>query len=176
MSEEDNAIKLSWEGKIPVCFSMDASDCSKFLVPDPFFAMIPRRLYFPMVMDKALNHFESDAATFDPARIWLEWNGVPLKWNYPVGLLYDVCQSLTPNGGSTVFSITIRFHKNFPEDEVLFWPKVEDVEIFFMSTIKEADAIKHRSSVMSSLHKRDYQQLWSSLLTPGISLSLYIGC
>lgn len=32
-----------------------------------------------------------------------------------------------------------------------------------MSTIKEADALKHRSQIMSSMQKRDHNQLWTGL-------------
>lgn len=37
------------------------------------------------------------------------------------------------------------------------------VEAHFMSTIKEADVLKHRGQVMSTMQKKDHNQLWLGL-------------
>jgi autophagy-related protein 5 len=39
------------------------------------------------------------------------------------------------------------FSKKFPEEDLLHCPNKDTVESLFMSTIKEADALKHRSKV-----------------------------
>ena len=40
----------------------------------------------------------------------------------------------------------------------------EVVEAYFLSCVKEADVLKHRSQVVSSMQKKDHNQLWSGLL------------
>lgn len=40
----------------------------------------------------------------------------------------------------------------------------EVVEAYFLSCIKEADVLKHRGQVVSSMQKKDHNQLWSGLL------------
>lgn len=37
------------------------------------------------------------------------------------------------------------------------------VESYFMSCLKEADVLKHRSQVVSSMQKKDHTQLWLGL-------------
>lgn len=39
----------------------------------------------------------------------------------------------------------------------------EAVESYFMSCIKEADVLKHRSQVVSNMQKKDHTQLWQGL-------------
>jgi len=38
------------------------------------------------------------------------------------------------------------------------------VESHFMSCLKEADALKHKSHIMSLMQERDHNQLWLGLL------------
>jgi autophagy-related protein 5 len=40
----------------------------------------------------------------------------------------------------------------------------EVVEAHFLSCIKEADVLKHRGQVVSSMQKKDHNQLWLGLL------------
>lgn len=37
------------------------------------------------------------------------------------------------------------------------------VEAHYMSTVKEADVLKHRGQVMSTMQKKDHNQLWLGL-------------
>ena len=53
--------------------------------------------------------------------------------------------------------------QNFPEDEVMHCPSKEAVESHFMSVIKEADALKHRSHVINNMQKKDHKQMWSGI-------------
>ena len=53
--------------------------------------------------------------------------------------------------------------QNFPEDELLHCPSKEAVEAHFMGTVKEADALKHRSQVINGMQKKDHKQLWTGV-------------
>lgn len=63
-------------------------------------------------------------------------------------------------------SLCSPFEKSYPAD-VLLAPPVDRqaVESHFMSLLKEADALKHRSQVMNQMQARDHQQLWTGLLS-----------
>lgn len=58
----------------------------------------------------------------------------------------------------------LRLAQNFPEGQLLHCGSRAVVEAHFMSTVKEADMLKHRSQVVSSMQKKDHNQLWSGLL------------
>ncbi|KAA0185193.1 Autophagy protein 5 [Fasciolopsis buskii] len=115
------------------------------------------------------NPSESDSAktSEDPSKlpperqVWLEYANQPLKWHYPVGLLFD----LFANGSDIPWKVVVHF-TSYPAD-VLLAPPVDRqaVESHFMSLLKEADALKHRSQVMNQMQARDHQQLWTGLLS-----------
>lgn len=90
--------------------------------------------------------------------MWLDFNGLPLKWHYPIGVLYD----LSSSDIQLPWNITVHFSK-FPERDILHCPSRETVESYFMSCIKEADVLKHRSHVVSNMQKKDHNQLWLGL-------------
>lgn len=53
--------------------------------------------------------------------------------------------------------------QNFPDSDLLHCPSSSVVEAHFMSSIKEADALKHKSQVVNDMQKKDHKQLWMGL-------------
>lgn len=53
--------------------------------------------------------------------------------------------------------------QNFPEQDLLHCLSNSVVEAHFMSSIKEADALKHKSQVVNDMQKKDHKQLWMGL-------------
>ncbi|XP_035296263.1 autophagy protein 5 isoform X3 [Cricetulus griseus] len=94
----------------------------------------------------------------DVSEIWFEYEGTPLKWHYPIGLLFDLLAS----SSALPWNITVHF-KSFPEKDLLHCPSKDAVEAHFMSCMKEADALKHKSQVINEMQKKDHKQLWMGL-------------
>nr|CAD7258621.1 unnamed protein product [Timema shepardi] len=91
--------------------------------------------------------------------MWLDYNGQPLKWHYPIGVLFDM---YVTTDLQLPWNITVHFDK-FPEDELLHCTSRDAVESHFMACVKEADVLKHRSQVVSNMQKKDHNQLWLGL-------------
>lgn len=53
--------------------------------------------------------------------------------------------------------------QNFPDRDLLHCQSNSTVEAHFMSSIKEADALKHKSQVINDMQKKDHKQLWMGL-------------
>lgn len=53
--------------------------------------------------------------------------------------------------------------QNFPERDLLHCPSSSVIEAHFMSCIKEADVLKHKSQVINDMQKKDHKQLWMGL-------------
>lgn len=52
MANDREVLREIWEGKIPVCFQLNAEEVSDLQAPDPFYLMVPRLSYFPLCTDK----------------------------------------------------------------------------------------------------------------------------
>uniref|UniRef100_A0A182Q286 Autophagy protein 5 n=1 Tax=Anopheles farauti TaxID=69004 RepID=A0A182Q286_9DIPT len=92
--------------------------------------------------------------------MWMDSNGTPLKWHFPIGVLYDL---LVGTDGTLPWHVTVHFSK-FPDDILIRCPNREIVEAHFMSSLKEADVLKHRGQVVSAMQKKDHNQLWLGLV------------
>ena len=113
---------------------------------------------------------------------WISFEGVPLKWHYPVGLLYDLFSGAKPAQVGT--QVTHESSDN-TEDEsettlpwklVLHyseWPDDAVVRLdaegkiphdAFINTVKEADFVRNGTAKgIMSLSKADSTQLWTSV-------------
>lgn len=123
--------------------------------------MVPRLSYFPLVTDKVRKHFQKHISTDkQDQEMWLEYNGQPMKWHFPIGVLYDL---LVDTDTETLpWVITVHFDK-FPETKIYRFSNKETVEAYFMSCIKEADVLKHRGQIATNMQKKDHNQLWLGL-------------
>lgn len=82
----------------------------------------------------------------------------PLKY---YGTELDQIETFIASVTSNKFSC---WFQDFPEEELLHCVSKDAVESHFMSSIKEADSLKHRGQVINSMQKRDHKQLWTGLL------------
>jgi len=159
MAEDREILREIWDGKIPVSFHLADEELDTIQQPEAFYLMVPRMSYFPLVTDKVRKHFARHVHTENQeSEMWLKYNGQPLKWHYPIGVLVD----LYAYDAALPWCLTVHFQK-FPENELLHCPSKDAVEAYYMSTIKEADALKHRGQIISNMQKRDHNQLWLGL-------------
>ena len=123
--------------------------------------MVSRQTYFPLVLDKVQRHFSDSVSTsLKQNELWLDYNGTPLKWHYPVGLLYDLYANEASANTSSNLPWTVNVHfSDYPADMLQYTGK-EMVEAYFMSTVKEADALKHKGKVVNEMLKKEHKQLW----------------
>lgn len=52
MSTDREVLRVVWEGQIPVCFQVDASEVAGVQQPENFYLMISRLSYLPLVTEK----------------------------------------------------------------------------------------------------------------------------
>lgn len=115
MANDREILREVWEGKLPVCFKLDTDEVVELQQPDGFYLMVPRLSYFPLVTDKVRKHFikyvDKDKQDHE---MWLEYNGQPIKWQYPIGVLFDL---LIEQDDQLPWNITVHFDK-FPESQI----------------------------------------------------------
>ncbi|XP_037932598.1 autophagy protein 5-like [Teleopsis dalmanni] len=60
------------------------------------------------------------------------------------------------------WNVTIHFSK-CPNDTLVKLSTRDELEAHFMSCLKEADVLKHRGQIISTMQKKDHNQLWLGL-------------
>jgi autophagy-related protein 5 len=98
-----------WEGQLPVCFRLATQEVAAMAAPPPYYAMLNRQSYFPLIYDKLRAHFQSSAPAHTHAQedLWLEASSEPLRWHLPVGTLFDMLTS--SDVSSMPWQITVHF-------------------------------------------------------------------
>ncbi|MED6249567.1 autophagy protein 5 [Ataeniobius toweri] len=157
MADDKDVLRDVWFGRIPTCFTLNPDEVTE-REAEAYYLLLPRVSYLPVVTDKVKKHFLKVMRSEDVEEMWFEYEGTPLKWHYPIGVLFDLHASNTV----LPWSITVHF-KNFPDQDLLHCSSNSVVEAHFMSSIKEADALKHKSQVVNDMQKKDHKQLWMGL-------------
>jgi autophagy-related protein 5 len=80
------------------CLSHAAAYSLLMLICSIVQIQFPRLSYLGLLLSKLYTFFEGSLINPDisPDDAWLEYEGVPLKWHYPLGLLYDLYSGAEP--------------------------------------------------------------------------------
>ncbi|KAI7852768.1 putative autophagy-specific protein [Circinella umbellata] len=153
---DDIISKKIWNGKLPIQISLDPTENHTFT--EPIFMEASRCSYLPLVSEQLLHIYNGLDIEITNTEIWYDYEGEPLKWHYPIGLLYDMSGSK-----DRPWQITVHFH-NFPNEKLLKSPSVEAAQDMFMSMMKQADFLRYGTTKrVMNLSKKDQSQLWESL-------------
>lgn len=177
-----------WGGSIPLEIRLAPSDCRTYDESDPYFVQPPRLSYLPFVLERLRNFFGSslinpDAEAHDA---WLSIEGVPLKWHYPLGLLYDLysgAEPVNPKKDGTASSqpalassanvdaplpwrLTIHY-TDYPGDQLIQLDSEGRALLdSYINAVKEADFIRNGSAkTVMSMSKEDSDSLWRAVQT-----------
>lgn len=154
--------KLIWEGCVPIQFHLTPNEVIVPQPPPPYFIMVPRNSYLPLISHKLYQHFASSAPVIGE-EMWFEYNSTPIKWHYPVGVLYDllVTSSLQQNTGP--WKIDIHFQA-YPSEHILRCPDEETIRRQYFHILKEANHIKFGDgNRVNGLNKADSDKLWEGI-------------
>jgi len=139
----------------------------------------PRLSYLPFLLPRLQSFFSSVLINpnVDQSQGWFSFEGVPLKWQHPLGLLYDTLSgsnpAIAPNDDDEAaippptelpWKLILHF-TDFPTDVLLpldpFGKVHHDA---YINSVKEADFLRNGTAkVMMSLSKDDSTELWRSV-------------
>ncbi|EEA21833.1 hypothetical protein EYB25_006922 [Talaromyces marneffei] len=87
-----------WAGKLPLEIVLAPSECRTYDQSDPYLILYPRVSYLPFLLPKLHSFFQPSLIhpECEPHFGWFSFEGVPLKWHYPLGLLYDLYAGAEP--------------------------------------------------------------------------------
>jgi autophagy-related protein 5 len=87
----DAARREAWAGCIPAVFSLAADEVTTLKPPPSYHLNLPRQSFLPLVTGPVVEHFLPFAPPMaQPDSMWLQHGGEPLRWQVPIGVLYDL--------------------------------------------------------------------------------------
>ncbi|KAM0795480.1 autophagy protein Apg5 [Usnea florida] len=171
-----------WEGSLPIEIRLSPSECRVYDQADPYLVQYPRLSYLPFLLPRLHAFFmpsliDTSAIPYDG---WFSFEQVPLKWQYPLGLLYDLFSGSSPSQASGLdiahrspsdgteeqlpWRLTLHF-TDWPEQS-LVRPDAEGKMLHdaFINSVKEADFLRNGTAKgIMSLSKDDSTKLWNAV-------------
>ncbi|KAI2891081.1 hypothetical protein CBS76997_8312 [Aspergillus niger] len=172
--------KAVWAGKLPLHITLAPSESRTFDQTDPYLISCPRISYLPSLLPRLRAFFASSLIdpSSRPHEGWFSFEGVPLKWHYPVGLLYDLYAGADPasKGGAETDLVSTTDEDPLPWRLVVHfsdWPDEELVRLdadgivmhdAFINSVKEADFLRNGTAKgIMTLSREDSAGLWQSV-------------
>ncbi|CAK4029474.1 Autophagy 5 [Lecanosticta acicola] len=178
-----------WSGSLPLEIRLAASDCRTYDESEPYLIQYPRLSYLAFLLPKLHAFFTPSLINADVASndAWLSFEGVPLKWHYPLGLLYDLFSGAEPadleppgkpesvsasqaTGESSTRSSPIPWkltihYSDFPGEQLIqLDPEGRTMQDTFVNAVKEADFVRNGSGrTVMLMSKEDSDNLWLSV-------------
>ncbi|MBW0466734.1 hypothetical protein O181_006449 [Austropuccinia psidii MF-1] len=163
-----------WEGSIPLCFTLETSELpsGSDRSVEAFYHSVPRLSYMallvPTVKSNLVGLCLDDAALLSQKdeSIWFEHTTTraPLKWHWPVGLIYDTLLASSPSSSTLPFQVTVHLTSP-PADKLLLSNSIDACREAFMSQVKEADFVRWGSTRrVTNLRQREAESLWEGLV------------
>lgn len=132
--DSDETAAAAWDAQIPIRLTLAAADLVADENPAPILVMVRRYGYLAFAADQARPLFQHLLPPGEDSP-WLEFNGRPLQWHIPAGVLHDL---LCPKADKP-WSLTVHY-RACPVDEVLPW--TSDLwRSSFINSLKEAAVI-----------------------------------
>ncbi|KAF1838321.1 autophagy protein 5 [Decorospora gaudefroyi] len=184
MSSRDVTSRLrqtTWTGSIPLEIRLHKRDCRTYDESDPYLVQFPRLSYLGLLIHKLSAFFSHSLIYPDvtPKDAWLSYEGVPLKWHHPVGLLYDLYSGAEPahpppsphrletseeERQHLPWRLTVHF-SDYPSEQIV---RLDDqgkhLHDLFIHSVKEADYLRTGTGrTVMFLSKEDSTQLWDGV-------------
>jgi autophagy-related protein 5 len=151
----------------------------------------PRLSYLGLLTHRLHKFFSPNLIYPDvsSADLWLSYEGVPLKWHYPLGLLYDLYSGAEPSYPSDPSSpahkaetveeehrrlpwrLTVHF-SGYPAEQLVRLDTEDKVmHDLFRNSVKEADYLRTGTGkTVMFLSEKDSTQLWDAVKQHDFSL------
>ncbi|KAI9693728.1 MAG: autophagy protein 5 [Bathelium mastoideum] len=182
--------KKIWEGSVPLSITLSPAECRTYDDSNPYLVQCPRLSYLPFLLPRIRAFFDSSLINTEVQAHegWFSFEDLPLKWHYPLGVLYDLFSGAEPvyppdrerghdikqsedkgqnrNNGSEALPWRLVAHfTEWPEDQLVKLDAEGKVlQDAFINGVKEADFLRNGSAkVVMGLSKDDSTALWESV-------------
>lgn len=159
---EDEARKRLCGGKILLRIRLAGDEVASLKDPPPLFCLAPRLSYLPLFFNEAYEHFKPfiEPRMGQSYEIWFDFNNVPLRWQFPIGVLCDIlCGLEVP----LPWELTAHF-RGSTDQELVPFSGLADLQQAVMSSYRQAVFLQQGSSApFMRLPKQQQTQLWDAV-------------
>jgi len=159
---EENSRARMCNGKLLLRVRLVSDEVAWVTEPPPLFRLASRLAYLPSFFEDVYKNFQSylDPVMCQSYDIWFDYNGVPLKWHYPIGALCDV---LVGSDVPVPLDLTVHF-RGCPLQELLPYSDVGDWRDAVMSAWQQAVFLQHqKASVWGRCPQEQQRRLWDAI-------------
>ena len=175
-----------WSGSLPLEIRLALSDCRTYNESEPYLIQYPRLSYLAFLLPKLHAFFKRSLINSEvsPHEAWISFEDVPLKWHYPLGLLYDLFSGAEPanlerrtkidqaesvaasesvaSGATRIPWRLVIHYTDFPDEQLIqLDSEGKSMQDMFINSVKEADFIRNGTArAVMSLGKEDSSNLW----------------
>ncbi|KDN37662.1 hypothetical protein K437DRAFT_251777 [Tilletiaria anomala UBC 951] len=184
-----------WDSRIPVAVTFDISQLppGSDVTLDTYYTAAPRVSYLTLLLADVRKYLvdqviePSALSKLSEKDFWFECEGMPLKWHWPIGLLYDcflgssdrtrhvppAASSLDddcgPRAGPSSYANLpwrIKLHiREPPMDKLYSSCGLDGCRASFMSRIKEADFVRFGNTKrVVNLRRQEQDALWDGVI------------
>ncbi|KAF2109125.1 autophagy protein 5 [Lophiotrema nucula] len=170
-----------WEGSIPLEIRLNKGDSRSYDGSEPYLIHLPRVSYLGLLLQRLHAFFARDLIYPDvaPTEGWLSFEHVPLKWHYPIGVLYDLYSGAEPTYPSDPdadnqvpaeeieslpWKLTVHY-SDYPIGQMIKLDKDgKHLHDLYINSVKEADMLRNgNAKTIMSMPLKDSEQLWESI-------------
>lgn len=128
-----------WETTIPIKFQIDQHDLTTANQPLALYVCVPRVAYIASYFNDIMDNLKGIVET-ELKEIWLELEGVPIKWNYPIGPILDSIGINLENGP---VSLTVHI-KELDAKKVIRFYNTGDLVFHYKNALKAGTQISYK--------------------------------
>ncbi|KAH3678126.1 hypothetical protein WICMUC_001690 [Wickerhamomyces mucosus] len=162
--------KLFWDGSINIIVTLIPSDSNQMEISREYYLIVARNSYFPIYYKQILQYFKPYLLVPEWSERyswWLEFEDIPLKWNQPIGLLYDSLTGLDPEkrrlNDHPTWKLNLHY-RNYPDEYILPLNSYETLNSYWINQLKESCYVLNGTAKpMMVLSKKDSFDLWESV-------------
>ncbi|XP_030536745.1 autophagy protein 5 isoform X1 [Rhodamnia argentea] len=165
-----------WKGAIPLQIHLHESEVTTLPPPPPLLVLASRVGYLPLLIPHLKPHF-GGALPPGADTVWFDYNGLPLKWFIPTGVLFDL---LCPEP-QRPWNLTVHF-RGYPSNVLVPCEGEDSVKWSFINSLKEAAyIITGNCKNVMNMSQSDQSELWQSVMNGDleayqqVSLKLKLG-
>lgn len=156
-----------WNGSVPVriVFRVNSKEVELFLE-------IRRLSYFTNYFCKVISYFKPHFLELGEAPVWLEFEGTPIQWQYPIGLLYDLLFLPSQQKSQQLLVVpmwTVSLnYRDYPSKHIIPFPNT-DYLVFakntFINQLKQSSYVLYgNSKLIMGLSPTKSDNFWHSII------------